>query len=345
MVYSLALCHHRKKLPSGPEQEEKAAGRGERRRGLAKLHSQASEEREAEGRRESRRLSRGRSQECEVTRSGEGQRRTERPPRPLSGDYHGERNAPRHTAAKPLQGELQAKAGSRGRPGEAGTPGEQGRPGEARVGGGRPLSWSEVRVPGQLPNQQQQQRQVFGMVDRTVGGGGTQGGSLAPKQNQTQGPLPPSGAQPPPPGLHTGPLAAPTAGIGSGHVPPGPGLGPPPGTGPVPVPGTGPDLREPPEWGRKPQPSHLDPGSAALLRRSKRQKAESMLRNDSLSSDQSESLRPPPPRPYKGKRGGNKRQMSVSSSEEEGGSTPEYTSCEDVDIESVSERGEKKRLT
>uniref|UniRef100_A0A8B9L4J1 Regulating synaptic membrane exocytosis 1a n=1 Tax=Astyanax mexicanus TaxID=7994 RepID=A0A8B9L4J1_ASTMX len=65
-----------------------------------------------------------------------------------------------------------------------------------------------------------------------------------------------------------------------------------------------------------------------------------MLRNDSLSSDQSESLRPPPPRPYKSKRGSNKRQMSVSSSEEEGGSTPEYTSCEDVEIESVSERGD-----
>ena len=72
------------------------------------------------------------------------------------------------------------------------------------------------------------------------------------------------------------------------------------------------------------------------------EKAESMLRNDSLSSDQSESLRPPPPRPYKGKRGGgNKRQISFSSSEEEGGSTPEYTSCEDVEIESVSERGER----
>lgn len=81
---------------------------------------------------------------------------------------------------------------------------------------------------------------------------------------------------------------------------------------------------------------------SSLLRRNKRPKAESMLRNDSLSSDQSESLRPPPPRPYKGKRGGsNKRQMSVSSSEEDGGSTPEYSSCEDVDIESVSERGER----
>ncbi|XP_066553378.1 regulating synaptic membrane exocytosis protein 1 isoform X4 [Amia ocellicauda] len=94
------------------------------------------------------------------------------------------------------------------------------------------------------------------------------------------------------------------------------------------------------DWGKK--PCHLDPSSAALIRKTKREKMESMLRNDSLSSDQSESLRPPPPKPYKPKRGGNKRQMSVSSSEEEGGSTPEYTSCEDVEIESesVSEKGD-----
>ncbi|MED6278448.1 hypothetical protein CHARACLAT_023866, partial [Characodon lateralis] len=65
-----------------------------------------------------------------------------------------------------------------------------------------------------------------------------------------------------------------------------------------------------------------------------------LLRKDSQSSDQSDSLRPPPPRAYKGKRGFNKRQMSISSSEEEGGSTPEYTSCEDVDMESVSEKGD-----
>lgn len=66
-----------------------------------------------------------------------------------------------------------------------------------------------------------------------------------------------------------------------------------------------------------------------------------MLRNDSLSSDQSESVRPSPPKPHRAKRGGKKRQMSVSSSEEEGASTPEYTSCEDVEIESesVSEKG------
>ncbi|XP_071249263.1 regulating synaptic membrane exocytosis protein 1-like isoform X8 [Salvelinus alpinus] len=94
------------------------------------------------------------------------------------------------------------------------------------------------------------------------------------------------------------------------------------------------ELREPP--GSAPVP---EPGP--LLRRSKREKAESMLRNDSLSSDQSESLRPPPPRPYKSKRGGaGKRQTSVSSSEEEGGTTPEYSSCEDAEIESVSERGD-----
>ncbi|XP_036815833.1 regulating synaptic membrane exocytosis protein 2 isoform X8 [Oncorhynchus mykiss] len=92
------------------------------------------------------------------------------------------------------------------------------------------------------------------------------------------------------------------------------------------------ERREPP--GSAPVPEH-----GPLLRRSKREKAESMLRNDSLSSDQSESLRPPPPRPYKSKRGGaGKRQTSVSSSEEEGGTTPEYSSCEDAEIESVSER-------
>ncbi|XP_069394604.1 regulating synaptic membrane exocytosis protein 1 isoform X26 [Paralichthys olivaceus] len=95
------------------------------------------------------------------------------------------------------------------------------------------------------------------------------------------------------------------------------------------------------------EPSVLGPGSALDqgpgVRRTKREKAESMLRNDSLSSDQSESLRPPPPRPYKSKRGlgaGGKRQTSVSSSEEEGGTTPEYSSCEDAEIESVSERGD-----
>nr|XP_054599859.1 regulating synaptic membrane exocytosis protein 1 isoform X9 [Nothobranchius furzeri] len=80
--------------------------------------------------------------------------------------------------------------------------------------------------------------------------------------------------------------------------------------------------------------SHLEHGSA-------RDKCgDNLLRKNSQSSDPSESLRPPPPRSYKSKRGINKRQMSISSSEEEGGSTPEYTSCEDVDMESVSEKGD-----
>eukprot|EP00073_Rattus_norvegicus_P049834 XP_017452168.1 PREDICTED: regulating synaptic membrane exocytosis protein 1 isoform X26 [Rattus norvegicus] len=114
--------------------------------------------------------------------------------------------------------------------------------------------------------------------------------------------------------------------------------GPPP---PRPVPGPA----EPPEP-RVPEPlrkqGRLDPASAVLLRKAKREKAESMLRNDSLSSDQSESVRPSPPKPHRPKRGGKRRQMSVSSSEEEGVSTPEYTSCEDVELESesVSEKGD-----
>ncbi|XP_074254204.1 regulating synaptic membrane exocytosis protein 1 isoform X49 [Saimiri boliviensis] len=88
--------------------------------------------------------------------------------------------------------------------------------------------------------------------------------------------------------------------------------------------------------------SRLDPSSAVLIRKAKREKVETMLRNDSLSSDQSESVRPSPPKPHRSKRGGKKRQMSVSSSEEEGVSTPEYTSCEDVELESesVSEKGD-----
>ncbi|XP_068444668.1 regulating synaptic membrane exocytosis protein 1-like isoform X16 [Clinocottus analis] len=116
-----------------------------------------------------------------------------------------------------------------------------------------------------------------------------------------------------------------TVGIGGGAQPAGGGLrsGPQPG-GPV-----------PPDWG--PNKGRLEPGTT----RTPRDKGgDSLLRKDSQSSDQSESLRPPPPRSYKSKRGVNKRQMSISSSEEEGGSTPEYTSCEDVDMESVSEKGD-----
>ncbi|XP_075947324.1 regulating synaptic membrane exocytosis protein 1-like isoform X3 [Anarhichas minor] len=116
-----------------------------------------------------------------------------------------------------------------------------------------------------------------------------------------------------------------TVGVGGGAQPAGGGVrsGPQPG-GPVPS-----------DWG--PNKGRLEPGTT----RTPRDKGgDSLLRKDSQSSDQSESLRPPPPRSYKSKRGVNKRQMSISSSEEEGGSTPEYTSCEDVDMESVSEKGD-----
>ncbi|XP_046692986.1 regulating synaptic membrane exocytosis protein 1 isoform X10 [Silurus meridionalis] len=103
-------------------------------------------------------------------------------------------------------------------------------------------------------------------------------------------------------------------------------------------PGGSQDIRDGQDWGLK---GYLEPGSAALLHRTKREKAaESFRKDSSLSSDQSECLRPPPPRAYRPKRGLNKRQMSISSSEEEGGSTPEYTSCEDVEIESISEKGD-----
>ncbi|XP_036173775.1 regulating synaptic membrane exocytosis protein 1 isoform X14 [Myotis myotis] len=112
---------------------------------------------------------------------------------------------------------------------------------------------------------------------------------------------------------------------------------PAPRHGPAPAPALEPKAQEPLR-----KQSRLDPSSAVLIRKAKREKVETMLRNDSLSSDQSESVRPSPPKPHRPKRGGKKRQMSVSSSEEEGVSTPEYTSCEDVELESesVSEKGD-----
>ncbi|TRY95790.1 hypothetical protein DNTS_018337 [Danionella cerebrum] len=88
------------------------------------------------------------------------------------------------------------------------------------------------------------------------------------------------------------------------------------------------------EPSRKPVPQlhHLDPSSAM-----RRNKVDNILRNDSLSSDQSESVRPPPPRPHRSKRIGKLRAMgSFSSSEEELATTPDYTSCEDVELESES---------
>uniref|UniRef100_A0A3B3DUY1 Regulating synaptic membrane exocytosis 1 n=1 Tax=Oryzias melastigma TaxID=30732 RepID=A0A3B3DUY1_ORYME len=111
-----------------------------------------------------------------------------------------------------------------------------------------------------------------------------------------------------------------TVGVGVGGSPAGVGVrsGPQPGG-----PATNNNRREP-----------------GTTRTPKDKEGADLVRKDSQSSDQSESLRPPPSRSYKSKRGINKRQMSISSSEEEGGSTPEYTSCEDVDMESVSEKGD-----
>ncbi|MBZ3885785.1 Regulating synaptic membrane exocytosis protein 1 [Sciurus carolinensis] len=124
---------------------------------------------------------------------------------------------------------------------------------------------------------------------------------------------------------------APGAKPPTNHSPPAPRHGP--------VPAEAPELKAQEPLRKQ---SRLDPSSAVLIRKAKREKVETMLRNDSLSSDQSESVRPSPPKPHRSKRGGKKRQMSVSSSEEEGVSTPEYTSCEDVELESesVSEKGD-----
>lgn len=95
--------------------------------------------------------------------------------------------------------------------------------------------------------------------------------------------------------------------------------------------------------GPKPGGPNKSRPEPAITRIPRDKGGDNLLRKDSQSSDQSESLRPPPPRSYKSKRGVNRRQMSISSSEEEGGSTPEYTSCEDVDMESVSEKGQSDR--
>lgn len=70
---------------------------------------------------------------------------------------------------------------------------------------------------------------------------------------------------------------------------------------------------------------HLDPGMM-----------DGVMRTDSLSSDQSESMRP-----ARSRRTGRFRAAgSFSSSEEEINTTPEYTSCEELECESFGEKGE-----
>lgn len=90
---------------------------------------------------------------------------------------------------------------------------------------------------------------------------------------------------------------------------------------------------------------HLDPSTAATGRNSRNnrsRKLDSMLRNDSLSSDPSDCARPPPPKPHKQRRGKPPRQQSLSSSDDEIRSTPECSSGEEQDLESesiISEKG------
>jgi hypothetical protein len=77
----------------------------------------------------------------------------------------------------------------------------------------------------------------------------------------------------------------------------------------------------------------------------RRSTTDSVIRNDSLSSDQSECVRPPPPRPYKARNKSGKKlrpYSSFSSSDDEIRSTPEPSTEDDLDLESesVSEKGE-----
>nr|XP_060471878.1 regulating synaptic membrane exocytosis protein 1 isoform X16 [Panthera onca] len=164
----------------------------------------------------------------------------------------------------------------------------------------------------------------------------TEAGAAPPDAKAGKRAPPPARASPPESpraysAERTGEVRTPGAKQLANHSPPAPRHGP------VPAEVLEPKAQEPLR-----KQSRLDPSSAVLIRKSKREKVETMLRNDSLSSDQSESVRPSPPKPHRSKRGGKKRQMSVSSSEEEGVSTPEYTSCEDVELESesVSEKGD-----
>lgn len=283
------------------EQDNKPGPRPERRRGLTKFQSQPSQEWEpGDARRETHRLVKARSQERSYAEMQGSVAELRR--------TEGESRPPREeqqNETNPPHHPIKVQLTEQEKRVHPKVPrlrqAETGVP-ERQAG----EAVTENRTGRRWEEERQsslESKQQGVMVERTVGG--TIGsGVQAPKSNHTP--------QPPAPGFRVGP-AAPT--------------------------GT-PELREPPERDRKLQPSHLEPGSAGVARKAKREKAKSMLRNDSLSSDQSECLRPPPPRPYKSKRGGNKRQMSVSSSEEEGGSTPEYTSCEDGEIESISERGE-----
>ncbi|XP_053769661.1 regulating synaptic membrane exocytosis protein 1 isoform X3 [Desmodus rotundus] len=193
-----------------------------------------------------------------------------------------------------------------------------------------PPEEQQMRMHARVSRARHERRHSDVALPRTEAGAPPPEGK-AGKRAPAAGRAPPPDAQRAHPPDRTAEARAPGAKPPTNHSPPAPRHGP------VPAKALEPKAPEPLR-----KQSRLDPGSAVLLRKAKREKAEVMLRNDSLSSDQSESVRPSPPKPHRPKRGGKRRQMSVSSSEEEGVSTPEYTSCEDVELESesVSEKGD-----
>ncbi|KAI2668433.1 Regulating synaptic membrane exocytosis protein 1 [Labeo rohita] len=301
---NFCLMNNRKRPVSLHEQNGKVIGRGERRRGPGRLSSQASEDRAPGEKRDSRRLEKGNSQEYSE-------------------------NEPTHPERRRRQEEEERE---RQRREEEYQTRYRSDPNLARYPVKPQKEEQEMRMHAKV-SKMRQERHHSDLAINEVGlmqDGGEPPGNRMSRQrvanNEDRKALLEN---------HRAYSVDRTVGGGvglqgslskQGHG--GPQVGPP---GP-------PDLRDGQDWGPK---GHLDPGSAAFLHRAKREKAAEIMRKDSsLSSDQSESLRPPPPRAYRPKRGLNKRQMSISSSEEEGGSTPEYTSCEDVEIESVSEKGD-----
>ncbi|KAH7968963.1 hypothetical protein HPB52_013214 [Rhipicephalus sanguineus] len=93
-------------------------------------------------------------------------------------------------------------------------------------------------------------------------------------------------------------------------------------------------------WPPRLQPQPGQPFAPHLMQQQQgpSMQVDSVVRNDSLSSDQSECVRPPPPKPHRHKRGRKMRQRSLSSSDDEARSTPDCSSCEES--ESVSEKGD-----
>ncbi|XP_049325651.1 regulating synaptic membrane exocytosis protein 1 isoform X17 [Astyanax mexicanus] len=309
-------AREKKRPVSLHEQNGKVIGRGERRPGPGRLSAQASEDRIPGERREGRRLEKGHSHEYDHPdgepahpdqrrRKEEEDRERQRREEEYQTRYRSDPNLARYPI-KPQKEEqemrMHAKV-SKMRQERHHSDMAINEVGLAQDGGETPGGRLGRRV---VPNEDRKallENHRAYSVDRTVGGIGGGGGGSVIAGGGGHGPLQKQG--------HSGPRMGPA--------------GPP-------------DLRDGQDWGPK---DHLEPGSVALLHKTKREKAaESFRKDSSLSSDQSECLRPPPPRAYRPKRGLNKRQMSISSSEEEGGSTPEYTSCEDVEIESVSEKGD-----